>query len=506
MYQEIAVGQLRPSPLNPRKTFDEGKLAELAASFAGAGIIEPIVVRANGAPGTYEVVAGERRRRAAILAKLATVPAVVRELSDAQVLEIMVVENNQREGVNPLEEAAGFRALLQTGYELDHLAERLGRSKKYVYDRIKLLDLVPIAQHLLLDGKMSAGHGILLARLKAEDQARALDPEVGGTFARDAGATPEEEETSDEAAVDITPLGRQNRRESVQAFAAYKPRSVRELDRWIVDHVRFNPAQAAQAAPLEFGEVADRAAAAAAKPGRGKKVVSITLEHFVQPVARDEHDRTYGARSWKYADGQEHVDEYSRRRYTAKPCEHAVLGVVVVGRQYGQAFDVCVARDKCQVHWKDEIAERTWNQKLRDSGKHEAASKAEAAERDRREREREAEERKRKAWEQVYPGLKTRALAAARAMTLVKGAAYTALLKHLRLSTSLPPDRLATALLVQATEQRFGSSWYHDEPEMRAWAKALGVEGVQDGRKAPKKPAQTSATAKRMQAVAKKKR
>ena len=143
---------------------------------------------------------------------------------------------------------------------------------------------------------------------------------------------------------------------------------MRELQAYIATHMRFDPRHAAQAAPLEFGDVGRQVEEAMAQPGRGKKVISITFEHFVQPDARDESERTYGPQSWRYADGQEHpVERWSGRRKVFPTCEHSVLGVVVAGREpYGRTLRVCVARDRCRVHFGEEIKEREKNQKLRE--------------------------------------------------------------------------------------------------------------------------------------------
>lgn len=383
----LPVGQLQPSPLNPRKRFDDGRLHELAESFKSVGVIEPLVARRVN--GHYEIVCGDRRSRAARLAELETVPVIVKDLTDTQVLEIMVIENNQREDVNALEEADGFSRLLKTGYDIDRLAERIGRSKKYIYDRVKLLDLVPTAKNLLLDERFTPGHAILLARLKPEQQTKVLQEGVfqpeGRTLddAGDAAIVRDDEPDED--------------------FRDMKPRTVRELERHIADHVRFNVKDAAAAAPLEFGELAARVDQAAAKPGRGKKVISITLEHFVNPDARSEEDRTFGPRAFKFADGKPHEDGWSGKVSVAPSCEHVVLGVVVAGEKYGQGFDVCIAREKCQVHWKKEISEREKNQKLRDSGQTAKANESERRREEQWKREREEEEEKRKAWNALFP-------------------------------------------------------------------------------------------------------
>jgi ParB/RepB/Spo0J family partition protein len=370
-YPDMPLEQLRPSPMNPRKHFDEASLEELANNIREVGLLQPIVARLHG--DHYEIVAGERRYRASQIAGLSTVPVSVKTLSDTQALEVMVIENNQREDINALEESDGFARLLEAGYDLDKLAERLGRSKKYIYDRMKLRDLAPQARQLLDAGKLTAGHAILLARLKTDDQARAISVTRGGAFTGDHSRDYDEddEDLTGDYMDDEAPF-------SLEAYKDVKPTSVRELNSWIARNVRFNVEHAAAAAPLEYAALGQRVAEAAAKPGRGKKVIPITFEHYVQPEARDD-ERTYGPRSFKFADGQPHRDYDSYKTETSKTCEHAVLGVVAAGgRHYGQAFEVCIARDKCQVHWKKEIADRAKNQKLRDSGEGKKADKNDA--------------------------------------------------------------------------------------------------------------------------------
>jgi ParB family chromosome partitioning protein len=394
---DLPLAQLQSSPLNPRKHFDEARLVELADSFRAVGIIEPLVVRPAG--DHYEIICGDRRSRAARLAGLVAVPVIVKHLTDAQALELMVIENNQREDVNPLEEGDGFKRLLEAGYELDKLAERLGRSKKYVYDRIKLQDLEPQPKQLLLAGKLTAGHAILIARLKPADQARALDPMSGGAFTRDLGASADDEERAEQA-------WESHHEGSEDRYADVKPASVRELNRWIANHVRFDVEHAAAAVPHEYGEAAQRVRSAAERPGRGKKVIAITFDHYIQPDTRDESERTFGPQSFRVADGREHYDSYTGRAAIAPPCEFSVLGVVAAGTErYGQVLDVCIARDKCQVHWKKEIAEKAKNQKLRESGQASKAAKNEAQQqenwRQKYERERQEAERQSKAWAAV---------------------------------------------------------------------------------------------------------
>ncbi len=164
--------------------FDPVKLQELADSIKAAGVLQPVLVRKNPDPAAtapeYELVAGERRWRAARLAGLQTVPCLVRELDDITCLKIQTIENLQREDLHPLDEADGYARLIErAGYDVDHLALEVGRSPSYVYQRLKLRELIPEAQRLLLEGKMTAGHAILIARLQPKSQASALKELVG---------------------------------------------------------------------------------------------------------------------------------------------------------------------------------------------------------------------------------------------------------------------------------------------------------------------------------------
>ena len=165
------------STTNPRKHFDPAKLQELADSIAASGVHQPVLLRplpAARVPDTvglkprptHEMVAGERRLRASLLAGVATIPAMVRDLTDAQVLEIQIIENLQRDDLNPLEEAEGYRYLIDhTGLNAQEVGGKIGKSRAYVYARLKLLDLAPDARHALADGRLDASRALLLARI-----------------------------------------------------------------------------------------------------------------------------------------------------------------------------------------------------------------------------------------------------------------------------------------------------------------------------------------------------
>jgi ParB family chromosome partitioning protein len=164
-----AIEEIRSSTLNPRQSFDDVELDELAASIRERGLVQPIIVRPlNG--GGYEIVAGERRWRAAQRAGLASVPVIVRELSDKEVLELAIIENVQRADLNAIDEARGYRELIDRfGYNQDELAQIIGKSRSHLANTVRLLKLPERVQQLMQEGKLTAGHGrALVGRDDAE--------------------------------------------------------------------------------------------------------------------------------------------------------------------------------------------------------------------------------------------------------------------------------------------------------------------------------------------------
>lgn len=156
----IPVEKLHPNPNQPRRSFREDALEELAASVREKGIIQPIIVReSKEGSGTYEIVAGERRWRAAQMARLHEVPVLVRDLDDSEVLELAIIENVQRADLNPVEEAQGYRQLMDRfGHTQEKLAEALGKSRSHIANLLRLLNLPDEVLGYLRDGKLSAGH------------------------------------------------------------------------------------------------------------------------------------------------------------------------------------------------------------------------------------------------------------------------------------------------------------------------------------------------------------
>ena len=190
-YRSLPLSQLQESPTNPRRRFDEHSLNELAASFAAQGVLQPLLVRAIDTD-MYEIVAGARRYRAAKIAVLEQVPVRVVSLSDAACVEAQLVENIQREGVHPLEEALAFHALLHTEglqYDINSLSAKAGKSPAFVAQRLKLVELLPSIAEAFLADQIGVGHALEIAKLPQTQQEKAFDAAFravwnGGTQSR----------------------------------------------------------------------------------------------------------------------------------------------------------------------------------------------------------------------------------------------------------------------------------------------------------------------------------
>ncbi|HEX6859449.1 MAG TPA: ParB/RepB/Spo0J family partition protein [Caulobacteraceae bacterium] len=163
--REIPIELIRRNPDQPRRTFGEAELEELTASIREKGVLQPVLVRpAPDAKGEYQLVAGERRWRASQKAGLRTMPALVRDLDDGQVLEIGIVENIQRADLNPLEEALGYRALMDKfGRTQEAVAQVVGKSRPHVANALRLLNLPEGVQVMVADGRLTAGHARAIA-------------------------------------------------------------------------------------------------------------------------------------------------------------------------------------------------------------------------------------------------------------------------------------------------------------------------------------------------------
>jgi ParB family chromosome partitioning protein len=177
--QEIPLEKIRESASNPRRAFDEGQLRELAANIKSHGVLQAILVRPSpdGADGIYELVAGARRFRASKLAGKNSIPATVRNLTDAEAHEIRLIENLQRENIHELDEGIGYRSLMDLRpdfYTVETIAAQVAKSPAYVRGRISLAELIPTARTAFYDGKLTVAHALEIARLQPRDQDKAL--------------------------------------------------------------------------------------------------------------------------------------------------------------------------------------------------------------------------------------------------------------------------------------------------------------------------------------------
>jgi len=172
--RRVPIEHLRPNPRNPRKHFSDTELAELASSIGERGIIQPIIVRAVRGTDNYEIIAGERRWRAAQRAALHEVPVVIVEANDSEALQLAIIENVQRTDLDPIEEAAGYQALIDKfDYAQDDVAKTVGKSRSHVANTLRLLKLPESVQALVHERKISAGHArMLVGQADAEAIAR----------------------------------------------------------------------------------------------------------------------------------------------------------------------------------------------------------------------------------------------------------------------------------------------------------------------------------------------
>lgn len=166
---EIPISDIVESPFQPRKKIDEEKIKELAASIKEHGIIQPVIVRRNGAK--YELIAGERRYRAAVLAGLKSIPALIKNVTNDESLMLALIENLQRENLNPVEEAEGYRTLIESfGLTQEEAAQKVGKSRTAVTNALRILKLPTTIKEMIVKGDLSAGHARALLSVKSKEK------------------------------------------------------------------------------------------------------------------------------------------------------------------------------------------------------------------------------------------------------------------------------------------------------------------------------------------------
>ncbi|OFN81529.1 ParB/RepB/Spo0J family partition protein [Streptococcus sp. HMSC061D10] len=173
-FKIVQIKDIQKNPYQPRKEFSEEKIQELAQSIKENGLIQPIIVRKSPVLG-YEILAGERRYRASIAAGLAEVPVIVKQLSDQDMMLHSIIENLQRENLNPIEEAKAYQSLIDKGFTHTEIAEKMGKSRPYITNLVRLLGL---PKHILTEvesGKLSQAHARLLIQLSSDKQDKLLN-------------------------------------------------------------------------------------------------------------------------------------------------------------------------------------------------------------------------------------------------------------------------------------------------------------------------------------------
>ncbi len=331
---------LRESPWNPRTTFDEDALQDLASSLQTAGQLTPLVVRPHPTESdAYEIAAGHRRFRASAIAGLDDLLCVVRPMDDQTFLEVLTIENLQREDVHPLEEADGYAQMLaHAPLTVADLAARVGKSPRYVRERLTLRALIPALRALYRAGHLTLGHALVLAPLDTPTQERTvrehdalfenqwvgeeltLVPEYDAPEPEDDDEELSEDEEAEEDLVTVVLARAAHRRHRIK--------SVAELKAWVREHVRLR---------TEADALQDLFPEAAQAVQSAPRVVELTMDRWIRRAPKKGETPILPSTDWK--------------RVREGACDHVQLGVHVVGSARGQAHPVCVRATDCPVHW-----------------------------------------------------------------------------------------------------------------------------------------------------------
>jgi ParB/RepB/Spo0J family partition protein len=298
-YQLVPIDQIHDSPLNPRRHVDPARTQELVESIKQHGVIDPLILRPVN--GQYEIASGHRRRAAAALVGLQDLPAIIRPLTDAELLDIVMTENVQQETLHPLDEAEGFRRMQQLDPLMTPAAigTRIGKSVRYVYDRLTLAKLIPTAKKAFESDALTAAHAIEIARLTPEDQVQALAAAFQTVWNADG-----------------------------QGHEAKDLISLRALKREIAEHCRLNPLD--ESTQAELPQLAEAMMVALDAGGPLLEVSTGNKADCPKGI------KAQGA--WREVGKRDH-------------CDFARPAVIVHGvARRGEVLDVCATR-KCKKHF-----------------------------------------------------------------------------------------------------------------------------------------------------------
>lgn len=315
----IALGEFRalvdvvPSPLNPRRNFDKTRLDELAESVKSKGVLQALIVRDRAGLAQLEIVDGERRYRAAKLAGLKEIPVVIRHLTDVEVLELMAIANSQRDDLHPLEEADNFKALMKAdrAYTPKAIGAKIGKSERYVQQRLQLTRLEADVQKRFLANEITAGHADLLSRLTPEDQLAGLKICFHHLFGDD------------------------QERGCI---------SVRTLNTWIDGNIRLQLTKEDPQTEFfpELEKVVDE----------GATILQVAGSYLPEAVTKK-----LGAIA---------MSDYKRVDGKKDRCPVTKRAVIVIGTGRGTFVEICTAKTACKKHWRFAIEEAERQKKERE--------------------------------------------------------------------------------------------------------------------------------------------
>lgn len=448
---------LQPSSNPRRKPVPAARVTEIAESMRKFHVLEPLIVRLIGKGSTtpptsksYQVVAGDTRQKAAIEAGLIEVPCIVRELNDLDMLELQLIENVQRNDMHPVDEGEAFKRLIDgKKYTAETLAKTIGKSVRWVYNRLEFTKLIPDVRQAFLDEQITATHAELLARLTAAQQKEAFKD---GLFHQRFDF---EHSTEDDKARHVV--------------------SVRALTDWIAGNVRL-PIES-EIVQRELPEVAD-AIAEVAKQGPAARVLQVSRETYV-----------YGNNK-KLLEGVLLGDQWRAADSTKQRCEHVEKAVIVYGRDQGKVLLVCTDKT-CAKHWPELVARKATSA----AGTGESAAerarriKANAAAAKRQAAQEKAAIAARARFARLKPALQKAALTAVSALTTVPSSVFAAMLARERIKSCKPAD-LPKVMVQKAVGDVFRyAHGPYDLPQMTRWAKLLGVNVAAIEKQLQPKPA-----------------
>lgn len=336
-YGQISLGVIIPSTTNPRKIFDDAGMADLTASVREAGVQSPILLRpahdsdGDSLPGTYEIVCGERRYRAALSAGLETIPAIVRKLDNDAAYQAQIIENLQREDLGPMEEADSYSHLARAGVAVVDIASKVGKSGAYVAQRLQLLKLVPRGKKTLSEGKLQLGHAIEISKLNPKEQEEALNWSMPSW-----GSPP------------TLPRLKEQIRSTFRLELSKAPFSLKDANLHEAAGACVDCPKRTGANSLLFSDVKEGDSCLDAKCYQAKvqTVIHVRVEELKKtqktvPLLTESYQAQKGQPAGTLGNGSYAL--------APKPCDAALFGLFIDGKRIGQKVRVCVDK-KCVTH------------------------------------------------------------------------------------------------------------------------------------------------------------